>query len=139
VESLPELENINRIAAGLKKRTNVALRINPDVEAKTHKYITTGKLTNKFGIDFVTASNILSHARELTNININGVHIHIGSQITISTPFVEAIKKVVAFIKANRAKGADIEYLNIGGGLGIVYSHEVPQTAEEFAAKVCQY
>jgi diaminopimelate decarboxylase len=136
VESLPELENIDRIARKLKKRTNVALRINPDVEAKTHKYITTGKLTNKFGIDFDTATDILRIAGELSNVTIKGIHIHIGSQITIGEPFVEAIKKVVSFIKANKAKGVDIEYLNIGGGLGIIYSHEMPQTAAEFAAKV---
>lgn len=136
VESLPELENINRIARKLKKRTNVALRINPDVEAKTHKYITTGKLTNKFGIDFDTATDIMRIAGELSNVTIKGIHIHIGSQITIGEPFVEAIKKVVAFIKSNKARGVEIEYLNIGGGLGIIYSHEVPQTAAEFAAKV---
>jgi diaminopimelate decarboxylase len=136
VESLPELENIDRIARKLRKKTNVALRINPDVEAKTHKYITTGKLTNKFGIDFDTATDILRIAGELTNVTIKGLHMHIGSQITIGEPFVEAIKKVVAFIKANKAKGVDIEYLNIGGGLGIIYEHEMPQTADEFAAKV---
>jgi diaminopimelate decarboxylase len=136
VESLPELENIDRIARKLKKRTNVALRINPDVEAKTHKYITTGKLTNKFGIDFETATDILRIAGELNNVTIKGLHIHIGSQITIGEPFVEAIKKVVVFIHANRSKGVDIEYLNIGGGLGIIYEHEMPQTAAEFASKV---
>lgn len=136
VESLPELENINRIAKKLKKRANVALRINPDVEAKTHKYITTGKLTNKFGIDFDTATDILRIGGELSNVTIKGLHIHIGSQITIGEPFVEAIKKVIAFIKANKSKGADIEYLNIGGGLGIVYHHEMPQTARVFASKV---
>jgi diaminopimelate decarboxylase len=136
VESLPELENIDRIAAKLKIKTNVALRINPDVEAKTHKYITTGKITNKFGIDFDTAVDILRMASELKYVTIKGIHIHIGSQITIGEPFVEAIKKVVAFIKSNRTKGADIEYLNIGGGLGIIYEHEMPQTAIEFASKV---
>jgi diaminopimelate decarboxylase len=136
VESLPELENIDRIARKLKKKTNVALRINPDVEAKTHKYITTGKITNKFGIDFDTAQDILRIAGELSNVTIKGLHIHIGSQITVAAPFVEAIRKVVAFIKANRSKGVDIEYLNIGGGLGIVYDHEMPQTAKEFASKV---
>ncbi|MFA6384754.1 MAG: diaminopimelate decarboxylase [Candidatus Omnitrophota bacterium] len=136
VESLPELENINRIARKLGKKTNVALRINPDVEAKTHKYITTGKLTNKFGIDFDTAADILRIAGGLSNVTIRGLHIHIGSQITIGEPFVEAIRKVVAFVKANKAGGADIKYLNIGGGLGIIYEHEVPQTAKEFARKV---
>lgn len=136
VESLPELENINRIAKRLGKVTKVALRINPDVEAKTHHYITTGKLTNKFGIDFATAEKIIGQARRLRNVAIKGLHIHIGSQITIAEPFVEAIKKIVAFIEKLNARGVGIEYLNIGGGLGIVYKNEEPQTAQQFASKV---
>ncbi len=136
VESLPELANINRIAGRLARKTNVAIRINPDVAPKTHHYITTGKLTNKFGIDFSTASKIILLGRKLANVNIRGIHIHIGSQITDAAPFVEAIKKVIAFISGLRLKGIDIEYLNIGGGLGIVYHNEKPQTADEFAGKV---
>jgi len=136
VESLPELENINRIAKKLNKFTNVALRINPDVEPKTHKYITTGKLTNKFGIDFDTASGILEMADKFFYARIKGLHIHIGSQITEGDSFVAAIKKVTAFIAAQRDKGLKLEYLNIGGGLGIVYNNETPQTADEFARKV---
>jgi len=136
VESLPELENINRISGRMGKRTNVAVRINPDVEPKTHHYITTGKLTNKFGIDFNSALKILSLSAKFSHVNIRGIHIHIGSQITESAPFVEAIKKVICFIAKLKARGIDIEYLNIGGGLGIVYHHEKPQTADEFARKV---
>jgi diaminopimelate decarboxylase len=136
VESLPELENINRIAKKLNKFTNVALRINPDVEPKTHKYITTGKLTNKFGIDFDTASGILGMADKFFYARIKGLHIHIGSQITEGDSFVAAIKKVAAFIAGQKAKGLKLEYLNIGGGLGIVYNNETPQTAEQFARKV---
>jgi len=136
VESLPELENINRIAKKLNKFTNVALRINPDVEPKTHKYITTGKLTNKFGIDFDTASGILGMADKFFYARIKGLHIHIGSQITEGDSFVAAIKKVAAFIAGQKARGLKLEYLNIGGGLGIVYNNETPQTAEQFARKV---
>ena len=136
VESLPELENINRIAKRLNKFTNVALRINPDVEPKTHKYITTGKLTDKFGIDFNTASGILRMADKFFYARIKGLHIHIGSQITEGDSFVAAINKVTAFIAMQKAKGLNLEYLNIGGGLGIVYNKETPQTAEEFARKV---
>ncbi|MCK9594234.1 MAG: diaminopimelate decarboxylase [Candidatus Omnitrophica bacterium] len=135
-ESLPELENINRIAKRLNKFTNVALRINPDVEPKTHKYITTGKLTNKFGIDFDTAAGILKMADKFFYARIKGLHIHIGSQITEGDSFVAAIKKVTAFISAQRDKGLKLEYLNIGGGLGIVYNNEAPQTADQFARKV---
>jgi diaminopimelate decarboxylase len=136
VESFPELENINRISRKLHKFTKVALRINPDVEPKTHKYITTGKLTNKFGIDFKTAQKILESSGSFSHVRIKGIHIHIGSQITIAQPFVEAIKKVVVFIQGLKKKGMDIEYLNIGGGLGIIYHNETPQTADEFAMKV---
>jgi len=136
VESLPELENINRIAGLLRRKTNVALRINPDVEPKTHQYITTGKLTNKFGIDFAAARKILLSGRKFQHLNISGIHIHIGSQITDGAPFLEAIKKVIAFISQLKLKGINIEYLNIGGGLGIIYQNEKPQTAVEFARKV---
>lgn len=135
VESLPELENINRIAAGLHKITNVAIRINPDVEAKTHKFITTGKITDKFGIDLKSAYRILLLRRNFPNVRICGLHIHIGSQITESTPFVAAIKKVAEFINHLRKKNIDLEYFNVGGGLGIIYDRETPQTAQKYAAK----
>jgi len=136
VESLPELENINRIAGKLHKITNVAIRINPDVEAKTHKFITTGKITNKFGIDLNSAYKILLLRRKFANVRISGLHIHIGSQITESAPFVAAIRKVAEFIRHLRRKGIALEYFNIGGGLGIIYDRETPQTAKKYAAKV---
>ncbi len=136
VESFPELENINRIARRLRKTATVAIRINPDVEPKTHKFITTGKITNKFGIDFKTAEKILLRCMSYPNIDIRGLHIHIGSQITESSPFVAAISKMINFIGRLRQKGLEIEYLNIGGGLGIIYGNETPQTAQKFAARV---
>lgn len=135
-ESGSELENINRISKKLKKITNVAIRINPAVEPKTHKFITTGKITNKFGIDLEAAENILLRRDEFANLNIKGLHIHIGSQITESSPYVAAINKMVNFIKRLKRKGIDLEYLNIGGGLGIVYDKETPQTARKFAQKI---
>jgi diaminopimelate decarboxylase len=136
VESLPELENINRIAKRLNKMANVAIRINPDVEPKTHHFITTGKLTNKFGIDFQSAYRILLLRRQFPHLRILGLHIHIGSQITESAPFVAALRKVAEFIRELRGQGIELEYLNIGGGLGIIYDREVPQTAQRFARKV---
>lgn len=136
VESLPELENINRISGRLRKVTRVALRINPDVEASTHKFITTGKLTNKFGIDFKNTHRILSLRDRFSNIRICGLHIHIGSQITESRPFVAAITKIVSFIERLKKEGVGLEYLNIGGGLGIIYNQENPQTAQVFAGKI---
>ncbi|MBI4707860.1 MAG: diaminopimelate decarboxylase [Candidatus Omnitrophica bacterium] len=136
VESIGELENITRISKKLGKVTNVAIRINPDVEPKTHKYITTGKLTNKFGIDFKSAQQIFLLRRALKNIRISGLHIHIGSQITESQPYVAAITKMISFINKLKAEGVVIDYLNIGGGLGIVYDKETPQTAIDYAGKI---
>lgn len=136
VESIPELENINRISKKLGKITQVAIRINPDVAPKTHKFITTGKLTNKFGIDFKSVNQILLMRKAFSNIKISGLHIHIGSQITESAPFVEAITKVAGFINNLKKRGINFEYLNIGGGLGIIYDRETPQTADRYARKV---
>ncbi|MCX5711363.1 MAG: diaminopimelate decarboxylase [Candidatus Omnitrophica bacterium] len=136
VESAAELENINRIAGRLNRVVQAAIRINPDVEPKTHKYITTGKITNKFGIDFKNAGQMLLLRRAFPNVRLSGLHIHIGSQITESEPYVAAINKTIAFVGALRKKGIKLEYLNIGGGLGIIYNQETPQTAERFAAKI---
>ena len=136
VESLPELEAINRVAKRLGRHPRIAIRINPDVEVKTHKFITTGKLTNKFGIDLNSAYRILSLRKGFPNVNISGLHIHIGSQITESAPFVAAICKISDFILRVRREGIILEYLNIGGGLGIIYDRENPQTAKKYAAKV---
>ncbi|TBR18351.1 diaminopimelate decarboxylase, partial [bacterium] len=136
VESLPELENINRIANKLKKVTKVAIRINPDVEVKTHKFITTGKITNKFGIDLKNAYKILLLHNSFSNVKICGLHIHIGSQITEGAPYVAAINKVIDFVGNLKKEGIRLEYLNIGGGLGIIYNNEKPQTALKYAKKV---
>lgn len=136
VESEAELININRIAKRLKKVVQVAVRINPDIEPKTHRFITTGKITNKFGIDFKRAYKILLVKDKFSHLNICGLHIHIGSQITESAPYVFAIKRMVNFILQLRRKGINLAYLNIGGGLGIVYNKETPQTAQEFADKI---
>ncbi|MFA5411663.1 MAG: diaminopimelate decarboxylase [Candidatus Omnitrophota bacterium] len=139
VESLPELENINRIAKKLNRVPGVAIRINPDVEAKTHKFITTGKITNKFGVDLDNAYKILLLRRNFGNLKICGLHIHIGSQITESAPFVAAIKKIADFTAHLKRIGISLEYLNIGGGLGIIYNKETPQTAKVYAQKVLPY
>lgn len=136
VESEAELRTINRIAAGLKKQVQVAIRINPDIEPRTHDYITTGKLTNKFGLELAEALKIFSTRNEFSHLKINGIHMHIGSQIITSGPFIGAIKRVIDFINKLKKKGIKIEYLNIGGGLGIIYNKEKPQTAEEFARNI---
>jgi diaminopimelate decarboxylase len=133
VESVPELKLINLIARQMSRKVDVAIRINPDVKPKTHKHITTGAKETKFGVDFKTAEDIFDNSNLYSNVNMVGLHIHIGSQITESGPYIIAIKKVLEFIKKARI---DVRVLNIGGGLGIIYSKEKPQTAEEFAKAV---
>ncbi len=136
VESVPELDRINKIAASVGKKVKAALRVNPDVDPHTHAYITTGKKETKFGIDIATAENVFVNKKQYPFCTVCGVHIHIGSQITEAAPFVKAIKKISVLIKKLRFRGAVIEYLNIGGGLGIVYDKEKPQTAAAFAGKI---
>ncbi len=136
VESSPELENIERIAGSMKKTVQVALRINPDVQAPTHDKINTGSLKKKFGIDLSTARGIFLGQKKYKHLLINGVHIHIGSQITEGAPFLKAIRRALAFIDGLAREGVRVTYFDIGGGLGIIYSDEKPQTAKEFANRV---
>ena len=137
IESLPELTRVNQIAAKLNRKVKVALRINPDIEAKTHKYITTGKKETKFGMDVETVRRTILNRGKYPNLNMAGIHIHIGSQITQGTAFVKAIKKVTECVLREVAKkGVSLEYFDIGGGLGIIYDKEKPQTAQQFASKV---
>lgn len=136
VESRAELEAINAMARRMKTRARVALRINPDVDAHTHQHITTGKAESKFGIDPETALTIFRDRRWFTGIDLIGLHLHIGSQITQSTPFLEAIDRASAVLARGRAAGAALEWLNLGGGLGIIYKDEQPQTPEAFAKAI---
>jgi len=136
VESMAELEAINRAACQLKTRQKIAIRLNPDVTPGTHHYITTGSRQNKFGLDFETAYKLFMESYRYPYLTFAGVHIHIGSQITDSRPFIEAVSKALRFIDSVSYAGNPVEYLNIGGGLGIVYSKEKPQTAEAFASKL---
>jgi diaminopimelate decarboxylase len=136
VESEDELKRIDDIAGSLKKTCKVALRFNPDVDAKTHAYITTGTKENKFGIDENTIKKIAFKRDEFSNLDIVGIHMHIGSQITKSAPYLRAIKRVSKLYEYLRTQGLQLSYLNIGGGMGIVYDKEKPQTADVFAKKV---
>lgn len=136
VESVEELSEINAIAMKLKKKVNVALRINPDVTSKTHAYITTGKKGTKFGIDLEKAYKVFLNHGFYPGVRMVGVHVHIGSQITQAQPYIKALKKVKGFIAALAKNGIKIKYLNIGGGLGIIYNQEKPQTAQAFAQKI---
>lgn len=136
VESLPELVVIERLCARSKKRARVSVRVNPGVETHTHRYITTGTQQDKFGIDADTVIRIYREKDKFPHLDIIGLHIHIGSQITESPPFIKAIKRVSSLIKILRNEGHRVDYLNIGGGLGITYHKERPQTAEQFARAV---
>lgn len=138
-ESASELRTINRIAKSLNRKAGVAIRINPDIEPRTHKYITTGKLTNKFGLSLTDALDIFLDRDNFTNLSINAIHMHIGSQIIESSPFIGAIKRIVAFIERLNRLRVPIEYLNIGGGLGIIYNKENPQTADQFAKNISPF
>ena len=121
-ESSEELREINRIAKKLKKTASVAIRINPDVDPKTHPYVSTGLKQNKFGIETGAAVKEYVHAREnLKNIDLAGVDCHIGSQITSFSPFMDALGKVKTVVGTLRKEGIPIRYLNMGGGLGITY------------------
>ncbi|MFC1703593.1 diaminopimelate decarboxylase [Candidatus Omnitrophota bacterium] len=136
VESHSELHTINYVARKLRKKVNVAIRINPDVDAATHHYITTAKKENKFGIDLDVARDIFARRSSFGSVRIVGLHIHIGSQISQGKPFITAIKKLRDFIAELASLGIRLEYFNIGGGLGIIYKNEKPMTAEVFARAV---
>ncbi len=139
VESSAELHAINGVAAEMGVRARVALRINPDIDPKTHPYISTGLKKSKFGIAADRAVEEFRLARSLSNIEVVGVHKHIGSQLTEVTPFVEALKKILALVQDVRADGADIRYINIGGGLGITYSDETPPKPHDLATAIAPF
>jgi len=121
VESVPELERINRIAARVKKIAPIAVRVNPNVEAHTHAKITTGTYANKFGIAFEKIEGVYAAAAKLKNIRLRGLQMHIGSQITEPAPFERAVRKIVPLVERLKARHG-LEFLSIGGGLGIVYN-----------------
>lgn len=121
IESLPEAEQIARIARRLKKTARANLRINPDVDAHTHAYISTGKKENKFGINFDQALGIFAHAAKLKGLRLDGIHVHIGSEILETSPHLEALKRVKELVDALREQGHTISMVNLGGGFGIGY------------------
>lgn len=120
VESEPELHRINRVAARLKKIAPVAVRVNPNVDARTHAKITTGTYENKFGVAFEQVEGVYARAAKLRNIRLRGLQMHIGSQLTEVTPFEQAVRKVTPLVQKLAARHG-FEFLSIGGGLGIVY------------------
>ncbi len=149
VESEAEVALINEIAGEMGKKAPVAFRVNPNVDAKTHKYISTGKSENKFGVDFSVIREAYERAAALPNIEVRGLQMHIGSQLTSSNPFVEAVEKVAPLVEELKEKYG-IEFFSIGGGIGIVYEDtlasgdstwwdkrdEKPLTIEEYSARL---
>jgi diaminopimelate decarboxylase len=133
VESEGELMEINRIAKRLKKKTRAALRVNPDVEAPTHQKITTGTLKNKFGIDLTTAERLMNNQKHYPFVHLNGLHMHIGSQITTTDAYVKAVRKMVGFIKHLKQADIPIDYFNLGGGFGIAYEEKPVARFQDFA------
>jgi len=134
VESEQELDRINDIATALGKTARVSFRVNPDVDAKTHPYISTGLKDNKFGIAFTDAEAVYLKAAALANIEVIGMDCHIGSQLTDMSPYVDAFDRLLELIEGLRAKGINIHHLDLGGGLGIRYRDEAPPLPAEWAS-----
>lgn len=134
VESLAELELISRSAVRLGKTAPVALRVTPDVDPKTHRYITTGKAENKFGLDREASLDFYRRARQLPGIDPVGIHMHIGSQILSTGPYREGVRRLVGLLKKLQGEGISLRYLDIGGGMGISYRGETPPPAAAYAA-----
>ncbi len=133
VESEAELERLSEVAAGAGLRAPVALRVNPDVDARTHPYIATGLKENKFGIDMSEAERLFHKAASLPGLELVGLDCHIGSQLTELQPFLDAIARLLELIDRLEASGISLHHLNLGGGLGIRYQSEQPPQPAEYA------
>ncbi len=136
VESIPELDRINEVALEEKTVAPVSVRVNPDVDAKTHPYISTGLKNNKFGVAYDQTVALYRHAASLAGVRISGIDMHIGSQITELEPFVHAADKIFDIVDALSESGIRLDHLDFGGGLGVRYLDETPPTAEELVRAV---
>jgi diaminopimelate decarboxylase len=138
VESEPELELLSQVAQRVGQRASVSIRVNPDVDAKTHAKITTGKADNKFGVSWLRASEVYARAAALPNIDVAGIDMHIGSQITDLAPFEKAYTLMASLTQQLKGEGHNIRHLDLGGGLGIPYQgdNDVPPSPEEYGKMV---
>jgi len=136
VESRSELIRIQQVAQKMGTTAPVSLRVNPDVDAKTHPYISTGLKENKFGIDFSEALDAYRDATSMSHVAVQGIDCHIGSQLTDIAPFADATRRVVTLIQTLKNEGIDIGHIDIGGGLGVCYQDEVPPLPDDYAAEV---
>jgi diaminopimelate decarboxylase len=136
VESAGEIERVDALSRERQTRTKIAIRINPDVDAKTHPHISTGLKTNKFGIAIDDVPRLCAHARTMAGVEIVGLHAHIGSQITDLDPLTRAARALVTLARELAAAGTRIEHLDLGGGLGVSYDGSRVPTAREYADAV---
>ncbi|AHF00507.1 diaminopimelate decarboxylase [Thiomicrospira aerophila AL3] len=134
IESHAELARIQAVAAHMDKIAPISIRVNPNVDAKTHPYISTGLKENKFGVDIVTAPALYQQAAALPNIKVIGIDCHIGSQLTEIAPFVDALKKVLELKTTLAGLGIEIHHLDLGGGLGIRYTDQTPPAISDYLA-----
>ncbi len=132
VESDTELDSLNQVAGELGVKAPISLRVNPDVDAGTHPYISTGLKENKFGIDIADAPRVYARAATMPNLDIQGVDCHIGSQLTTVAPFLDALDRVLALVDQLAADGIQVHHLDMGGGLGVNYDQEQPPTPGEY-------
>lgn len=138
VESEAELHVLNKIAGEAGKIAPVSLRVNPDVDARTHPYISTGLKENKFGIPFDEAARLYASASHFPHLQMTGIDCHIGSQLTEPAPFIEACQKILVLLDQVEAQGIRIQHLDLGGGLGIRYSNETPPSIRSYITALCQ-
>ena len=136
VESAAELDRLDQVAGAMGTRAPVALRVNPDVDAETHPYISTGLRENKFGVAIDEAIDLYRHARTLQHIHISGVDCHIGSQLTKLSPFLDALERVLALVDRLHAADIEIDHLDLGGGLGVRYDTESPPEPAAYATAI---
>jgi len=133
VESYAELDRIQKVAKAMHKKAPISLRVNPDVDAKTHPYISTGLKENKFGIPSDAVFETYQYAASLSHLDIVGIDCHIGSQLTETQPFVDALDRVMLMIEQLKQLGIELKHVDIGGGLGVTYKDETPPSIEEYA------
>ncbi len=138
VESEPELRLIRAEAKRLGKRAAISIRVNPDVDPQTHPYISTGLKKNKFGLSVEKAIALYEEVNDWPEVEIKGIDCHIGSQLTRLQPFLDAIDRILSMVRRLKEKGIELQYIDVGGGLGIRYKDETPPTPQEYGAAVCK-
>jgi diaminopimelate decarboxylase len=134
IESDAELDRLDEVAGSMGKIAAISLRVNPDVDAKTHPYISTGLKQNKFGVAYDDAITLYRKARSLTNLSITGMDCHIGSQLTETSPFIAAVEKILVLVDELASEGIHLKHLDLGGGLGIRYNDETPPAIADYVS-----